>query len=388
MKAVWQVDGQLAKVSKQFDYLLSVTPVNTAEAWTRFKRSRYEEPPKFHYLPLPFDPPTLKRELYRTPVERIEDPALATLFLEKQAELDRKITMLADRNTHRFLHGSLQLFGAVSPALEGSALELLKRLPRRAETQRVELVTAEQFADRARKEFAEYHAIYPGFSARALVTSKAAGVMVSRGRLLIGKQIKLTEARVDPLLQHEVGTHLVTYFNGRAQPFQQLASGLAGYEEFQEGLAVLAEYLVGGLDHSRLRQLAGRVLAVTMRVEGASFIETFRKLLNEQSFSPRAAFQIAMRVHRGGGLTKDAIYLRGVEMLIRRLESPEQLEAMFIGKLAMRHLGILEELRHRAVLREPPLRPLFLDRPGAAERLVKIQRKDFSLLDLIEEEPS
>ncbi len=42
-----------------------------------------------------------------------------------------------------------------------------------------------------------------------------------------------------------------------------MAIGLAGYEETQEGLAVLAEFLVGGLSPHRLRQLAVRVVAWT-----------------------------------------------------------------------------------------------------------------------------
>ncbi|NIQ16470.1 MAG: DUF1704 domain-containing protein, partial [Candidatus Dadabacteria bacterium] len=68
--------------------------------------------------------------------------------------------------------------------------------------------------------------------------------------------------RVEALLQHEIGTHALTYFNGLSQPFKQLCIGLSGYEELQEGLAVLAEYLVGGLSKPRLRLLAGRVVAV------------------------------------------------------------------------------------------------------------------------------
>ena len=46
------------------------------------------------------------------------------------------------------------------------------------------------------------------------------------------------------LLHHEVGTHLVTHVNGTHQPIKVLGVGLAGYDETQEGLAVLAEYLV------------------------------------------------------------------------------------------------------------------------------------------------
>ncbi len=59
--------------------------------------------PTLHYRPLPAEPVVLKRKLYRAPVERIEDPALAMIFREKLDEIDRQITMLQDRNTDRFL---------------------------------------------------------------------------------------------------------------------------------------------------------------------------------------------------------------------------------------------------------------------------------------------
>ena len=55
----------------------------------------------------------LKRELYKIPIERVEDPALQRLFQEKQEELELKLTMLRDRDTPRFLYESLQLFGGV-----------------------------------------------------------------------------------------------------------------------------------------------------------------------------------------------------------------------------------------------------------------------------------
>lgn len=47
-------------------------------------------------------------------------------------------------------------------------------------------------------------------------------------------------------------------------------------------------------------------------VQGHSFTETFDLLSAKYRFSPRSAFIAAMRAYRGGGLTKDAVYLRGV----------------------------------------------------------------------------
>ena len=104
VKAVWDIDRQLAAVSNQFDYLLQLTPVNPNGAWKQFQREQFERVPEFHYRPLPVDPALLKRELYKIPIERVEDPALQRLFQEKQEELELKLTMLRDRDTPRFLY--------------------------------------------------------------------------------------------------------------------------------------------------------------------------------------------------------------------------------------------------------------------------------------------
>ena len=74
VKAVWEVDSQLAEISNSFDFLLQVTPVNTDAAWTRFKQSHCERIPVLYYRPLPVAPELVKRQLYHIPIERVEDP--------------------------------------------------------------------------------------------------------------------------------------------------------------------------------------------------------------------------------------------------------------------------------------------------------------------------
>jgi uncharacterized protein (TIGR02421 family) len=207
--------------------------------------------------------------------------------------------------------------------------------------------------------------------------------MVSQGSLLIGKWVRIPVSRVDALLQHEVGTHVLTYYNGKAQPFHQLYVGLSGYEALQEGIAVLAEYIVGGLSRPRLRLLAARVIAVHALLDGASFIDCYRELNSKHSFARYSAFTVTMRVFRGGGLTKDAIYLRGLNQLLQYLSDGGGFEPLFIGKIAAEHVPIIEELKWRRVLRDPPLMPRYLTRPDTAERLAKV-RQYKSALDLIE----
>lgn len=385
VKSVWDVDRRLSEVSEQFLYLLNVTPVNTHSAWQEFESSGFDKTPEFHYLPLEFEPSLLKRDLYRIPIERVEDPALADIFQERQAELDRQITLLADRNTPRFLLGSRQLYGSIEPQVIELATRVLEEEPPSPCNPRTEpdWVEAPEFAALAGREIAAYHRRAPDFDPDVEVTSKVAGVMVSRGRLLIGDQLRVSRRRVDALLQHEIGIHLVTYYNGFVQPLRQLRYGLAGYEQLQEGLAVLAEFLVGGLTYERVRQLAGRVVAVRSVEAGASFLESFRLLTEKYGFVPRAAFNVVTRVHRGGGFTKDAIYLRGVDQVLKLLQQGVDLDLMLAGKMAASHIGVIHELQLRGVLSGLALRPLFLDRPEALGRLQRWVSSESSVLDLL-----
>ncbi|HRX79394.1 MAG: DUF1704 domain-containing protein [Planctomycetaceae bacterium] len=386
VKAVWETDRRLAEVGNQFDYLLQLTPVNANDAFEQFRRSNFERVPEFHYRPLPVDTGLLKRQLYSIPIERVEDPALERVFLEKQEELEIKLSMLRDRDTPRFLHESLQLFGGVKDDLLELATSLLKQIPRnRKPSPDAEEVNATQFASRAEAEIEYYRSVSPKFTGKARVTGDVANLIVSRGSLMIAKQMKVPATRVEPLLAHEIGTHLLTYYNGKSQPFQQLYSGLAGYEELQEGLAVLSEYLVGGLSSARMRQLAARVVAARHLTDGASFVETFRVLSETFEFSQQAAYTVTMRIYRGGGLTKDAIYLRGLRAMLRYIQKGGELTPLYAGKMAEKHIPLIQELQYRNVLAAAPLRPRFLENDAAQQRLNEIRTKKLSVLDLVME---
>jgi uncharacterized protein (TIGR02421 family) len=382
VKAVWTVDRLLADVSGNFDFLLAVTPINSAAAWSNFRRSRFEVEPEFHYRPIPMDPGLLKRRLFHAPLERIEDPTLADLFRTQQLEIERKLTLLADRNTPQFVFGSLQLFGPIDADLVRRAGDMLDHLPPGRDDGRKGYLDAAAFAARAMEELDYLRLTHPDITSKVQVRNDVTGLMVSRGNLLVGRETRVPVGRVNAALAHEVGTHIITYINGRAQPFRQMYVGLPGYEDLQEGLAVLAEYLVGGLSRPRLRLLAARVVAARNMVDGASFVEVFRALDREHGFSQRSAFTITMRVFRGGGLTKDAVYLRGLLQLLEYLRGGGQLEPLLAGKYALQHVPIVEELRLRRVLGPPPLRPSYLDDPGTYERLERV-RAGLSLPDLI-----
>lgn len=381
VEAVWAADAELSALSDTFNYLLSVTPVNSDQAYEDFKASGYECEPVFHYRLLTIDPEDLKRKLYAISFDEIEDPTLVYLLRDKRIELDRQITLIEDRSTARFLYESLQLFPPVEDELMNLAEKILSQP--KTSSDKIEKLDANAVADLARKEIEYYQNIYPQMTATVEIREDTPpGLMVSHGNLLIGHRTGISLSRINALLQHEIGTHSVTYFNGRAQPLKLLYSGLPGYEQLQEGLAVFAEYLVGGLSSARMRMLAARVVAVRRLINGSKFADVFNELYNDYNFGSRSAFNITMRVFRGGGLTKDAVYLRGLVDVLNYLGDGGDIESLFVGKMGPEHISIVRELQWREVLRPAPLAPRYMTFPETAARLNRAKRK-ISVLDLI-----
>jgi uncharacterized protein (TIGR02421 family) len=283
------------------------------------------------------------------------------------------------------LYGSLQAYGTVEDKLLRAAREILEHSPRHSrEASPAGAVDAATFARFANDEVDFLRRNHPNIETRVEVRSDIVGLLVSSGNLLVGADTRLAVSRVPALLAHELGTHVITYLNGRAQRFKQLYVGLPGYDELQEGLAVLAEYLVGGLSRPRIRLLAARVVGAKRVATGASFVEVFNELNEEYGFAKRTSFGITTRLFRSGGLTKDAVYLRGLIELLEYLKNGGRLEPLYIGKFALKYLPLIEELQFRHILGPAPFRPRYLDDPAAIERLERA-RAGLTVLDLLAE---
>lgn len=207
------------------------------------------------------DPGVIGATLDAIDVDGIEDGTLGHLLRAKHRELGLQLEMLRSRGTSQFLPLSEELYGSVDSGLLLQAETILEQVAVPADDSD-ERVDATRFAELAENELAYYRAIEPDIGVHIEIRPDVSGVMVSGSVLLVSSATSVHTGRVNALLQHEVGTHLVTHINGSFQPIRMMATGLAGYEETQEGLAVFAEFLVGGLSTFRLRQLAARVVAV------------------------------------------------------------------------------------------------------------------------------
>jgi len=370
--AVWEVDRLLAEVSDNFDLLLYVTPVNAQREWQRFQDRHYQATPEFHYRPRTADPAKLKRKLFKAPIEQVEDPALANIFTSKRDELDKQISLLAARGQPDFLLGSMQLYGSVDDSLMQLAQTILSHPFDDARQNDASQINAEQLAGYARAEVEYYRQNAPDLDCRVEVRDDITGILVSHGHFLISSDAVISKNRLNATLSHEIGTHVLTHYNGRQQPFQQLYAGMAGYEELQEGLAVLSEHLVGELSLARLRLLAGRVIAAHSVMGGSQFSETFKQLKQEHNFAPYTAFQIALRVHRGGGYTKDMVYLRGFSRLLNYIKTHADISLLYTGKVSLEFLPLIEELSWREVIKPAVIKPRYLQQEANQNRLKQL----------------
>lgn len=365
-------DRELARISRSFDFLLAVSPINTVD---QFERCGHDESPDpvFRYRPLTVDPGMAKRALHAIDLRAVEDPVLEALFRGKQQELDLQLTMLQCRNTPPFRHASVMLYGGVDAGLLEDARAILSRVADAPTADACE-VDATEVRDAARAMIARYRHKVPAFEADACLRDDLApGLMVSGNQVLVSTATRMRRARLDALLQHEIGVHVLTCINGGQQGLGIFGAGLAGYEGLQEGLGVFAEYLAGGLTAARLRLLAARVLVVEAMLAGAGFGDCHRLLRREHGFAARTSFNIVARVFRSGGLAKDAIYLRGLRQVFAHVARGRSLEPFWLGKIDEAHVPMVDELQARGILRPPAATPEFLGRPEARARLARIR---------------
>ncbi len=372
---VWQIDEQLVDIDNQIHFLMLVSPVNSKKAWKEFKKNNFKKKPVFHYRMMPEDPELLKRKLYNIRIEEIDDPTLGFLFREKRAEIDKMLTMLNERESPGFFYGSLQVFGAVSHNLLTVAQEILEKFPADETEQNntCGYYNTDEFAEVARQELQFLKQQYHEVKTEVEIKDSIDNMMVNKGIFNIPSGSRIRKTRANALIQHEIGTHVLTYYNGKSQPLKLLSSGVPGYEELQEGIAVLAEHLSGGLSVSRMQILAARVFAVDSLVNRNEFTQTFELLTDGYHFNPETAFYITTRVHRGGGLTKDAIYLRGLLHLIRYLKEDNPLEPLLIGKIKQEYLPVINELISRQVLKPLRIKPRYLSDAESVKKLKEIK---------------
>jgi len=371
---VFKIDKQLTEIETSYQFLLLVAPVNIQALRSQFFESHFKKLNRYHYRLLPVDPDILKRKLYNLRIDEIDDPAISYLFDEKREEIDHELTMLKERGSKNFFHSSIRLYKGLDKDVLAEAELILQNVNEDHEKEKHEHINIKEFSDLAKEEFNYLKNQDENFGCKVHIRDDVNVMMVSKGELYLPSDYTMNKKGAKALIQHEIGTHALTYYNGTQQPLTQMASGLANYDALQEGIAVLSEYLCGGLSGNRLRILAGRVVAGAALLDGADFHQMFFKLYSQYDFTKQRAFNITSRMFQGGGFLKDIIYLKGLVRLRDYLVNGGELQPLLRGKFALKHVNVIEDLSDRGLVVPPKIIPRYLEHKNFNKRLNKLKK--------------
>lgn len=371
---VFKIDRQLTAIESSYQFLLLVAPVNIQALRSQFFESGFKKLKRYHYRLLPVDPDILKRQLYNLRIDEIDDPAISYLFDEKREEIDHELTMLKERGSRNFFHSSIRLYKGLDKDVLTEAELILQNITEDHEQEKREHMNIKEFSALAKKEFDYFKNQDANYKCKIHIRDDVNVMMVSKGELYLPSDYTMNKKGAKALIQHEIGTHALTYYNGLQQPLSQMASGLANYDALQEGIAVLSEYLCGGLSGNRLRILAGRVIAGKALLDGANFHQMFFNLYSQYDFTKERAFNITSRMFQGGGFLKDIIYLKGLVRLRDYLKEGKELLPLLRGKFALKHVNVIQDLSDRGLVIPPKITPRYLEHKKFNKKMNKLNK--------------
>ncbi|EMD77565.1 flavohemoglobin expression-modulating QEGLA motif protein [Vibrio diabolicus] len=341
------IDENLTQLVADIDILSSVNPLNYAQERERFIKNKYSQEPNFQYSTTNLDTHSAKRRLYELPLENIQDTQLQKLYADVIQSYADKLDQVNTIGTQEFLYNSLRYYGEPS-AKDIANAHFILHLPTEEESK-------PQHDSRAIANFMQNFAQRNGYECEIQVLDgMLANALVSGSRVKINHAAYITTDELEALVHHEMGVHLLTTLNGRQQPLKVLSLGCPANTNTQEGLAILCEYLSGHFSIKRLRTLALRVLAVESMIKDRDFRHTFMLLKEQYKTSDLQAFTTTARVYRGGGLTKDYLYLRGFREVLNAYDKlGNDFSLLLCGKTELKYFELIRSLVSKQIFTQP-----------------------------------
>ncbi len=343
-KALFQIDTYIDNLVKRIELLSYVNPTNIEEEKTRFFASKYLSDPIFVYPKLDFDKFKLHREFFTQAIELIEDEELKNLYEEIvyfYSGLVRCIETVGEGK--KFYYNSLHSFGTPTE----QDVENAKFILHFEEENKGDPIFAPKYSAKdSETQFRNFSKQYDFSYKIEFSNTMGAIAMVLNNlkTLVLNENHTFSENELAVLTNHEIGVHMVTTMNGLLHPLKIFAHGFPNNVESQEGLAVFSEFMSGSLTVKRLKELAYRVLAVDSLAKGYSFSKTFRLLHNTYDLDRETAFYITVRVHRGGGFTKDYLYLTGLKKVYDYYKEGNDLNLLLTGKVSLEYIDTIKDM--------------------------------------------
>ncbi|MCF6801675.1 flavohemoglobin expression-modulating QEGLA motif protein [Thiotrichales bacterium 19S3-11] len=350
---VHQIDKKLYQLSKKIDVLYYVNPINYEVEKRKFFQKNQIYQPQFKYRQLKIDPFDFREKLYRLPISTIQSPTLRQLYREVVDSIALDVDLITSIAKESFFYNSLRIYGEPNINDIKNAKFLLYAPPIKGVGQSQIIDTDDVIS--AFKCAIESYQIPFNIKISDSVIAKAM-VDNTKKTLLINRKTKLTQTELNALIHHEIGVHALTTVNAEMQPLSILKLGLPHNTHTQEGLAIYGEYLSGNLTLLRLQELALRVIAVDHMIRHQDFIKTYHFLLSAYALENEFCFRLVARVYRGGGFSKDFLYLNGLREVIKN-HTDEDFMLLFAGKTSLKYLKLLKRLIDEGWLVRPKYLP-------------------------------
>lgn len=349
---LFDIDSNLNRLVRNIELLNYINPQNIASEKKKFYSSKYNYEPEFKYPKMKFNGYKLHRLFFSQRLERIEDEDIRELYEDVIYEYSGLIECIQTIGQGRkFYFNSLKSFGTPTERDLENAKFILRFDNSEFDEEMLPIYDAEE----ARAYFDEFSKRY-NFNYNIKISnnlSAAAMVLNNTQTLVLRKSQKFSKNQLKVLTNHEIGVHMVTTFNGLDQPLKVFSNGLPNNVETQEGLAVYSEFMSGCLTIERLKELAFRVIAVDSLNKGYSFSDTFHLLHNQHKVERDKAFGITLRVHRGGGFTKDHLYLRGLKNVYQYAQQGNDLGVLLTGKVTMSYIPTIQKMQDLGLAVQP-----------------------------------
>jgi len=357
------IDRKLYSLLKNFELLATVNPVNSEAEKKRFFRNKCTSIPQFKYAQVKLNAYQLKQQLFSLPVQSIQDVSIRTLYESVINSFFDKIDMISSLGKSKFLYNSLRYFGRPSSKDMKNANYLLHLPDIPGEAQHEPYLDVHGSVAVFRKALDDY-----GIKAKIEISNKIISqvmVLNSKRSIVFNANAKFRKKELSALIEHEIGVHMVTTINSNQQRLKIFNLGLPLNTLTQEGLAILAEYQSGYLTLNRLKRLALRAVAVDALCNGADFIECYNLLMQYTNSDKELSFSISTRVYRGGGFTKDYLYLSGFVKIFKFWQNHNDLSPLLIGKTSLEFYRLIEEMIGREMISQPNYQTACFSNPAS-----------------------
>jgi len=339
---LFRIDNQLNNLVQKIELLNYINPINIEQEKRNFFGSKYNVNPVFKYRKIDFNAHKLQQELFSQDIYSIIDDTSRAFYQDVIYDYSGLIQCIETIGQGRkFYYNALKSFGTPTQKDVENAQFILHFNDDEFNEDMLPIYSVDEASDYFREFIKNFN-----FNLNIKYSTKisaAAMVQNNTQTLLLKKNHRFSANQLKVLANHEIGVHLVTTYNGMEQELKIFHNGFPNNVETQEGLAVFSEYMSGCLTLHRLKELSYRVMAADSLRKGFNFCDTFDLLHNQYKLNREESYNISLRAHRGGGFTKDYMYLTGLKKVYDYFKAGNDLNKLLSGKVSIENVEIVEK---------------------------------------------